>query len=227
MKTVEREEARRLRREEGRSVKEITRLVSVSRSSVSRWVRDIELTESQKQALRDRNPAFNAWLNGSAQRSAYFRDARLRYQMHGRELARRGGAFHAAGCMLYWAEGDKNVNTVGLSNFDSEVLRYFVNFLRTYFEVPDEKVVIRCNLFADHVERQWQVEDFWLDALGLPDESLRKSIINVHSKYSKRKRTNMLPYGTCKLVVSDVRIVQSIYGSIQEYGGFERPAWLE
>ena len=47
------------------------------------------------------------------------------------------------------------------------------------------------------------------------------------SKYSKKKRQNKLPYGTCRVTVSRTRIVQSIYGSIQEYAGFERPAWLE
>jgi hypothetical protein len=33
--------------------------------------------------------------------------------------------------------------------------------------------------------------------------------------------------GTCRLAVHNTRIVQTIYGSIQEYGGFERPAWLD
>lgn len=36
-----------------------------------------------------------------------------------------------------------------------------------------------------------------------------------------------MPFGTCKLVVCDTAIVQSIYGAIQEYGGFERPGWLD
>jgi transcriptional regulator with XRE-family HTH domain len=54
MKTGERNEARRLRREQGASVKELVRLLGVSRSSVSLWVRDIELTETQYLALRSR-----------------------------------------------------------------------------------------------------------------------------------------------------------------------------
>jgi AcrR family transcriptional regulator len=226
MKTAEREWARRLRREEGRSVKEITKLVGVSRSSVSLWVRDIELTEAQKQALRDRNPAFNAWLNGSAARSAHFRDLRRGYQERGRELARAGDEFHAAGCMLYWAEGDKNGRRVALSNADPEVLRFFLSFLRKYFEVENERVRLRCNLFADHLARQREVEQFWLDLLDLPRQCLWKSALNVYSKYSERKRQKMLPYGTTNLTVGDVSILQSIYGSIQEYAGFERPEWL-
>jgi hypothetical protein len=60
----------------------------------------------------------------------------------------------------------------------------------------------------------------------LPRSCLYKSTVNVYSKYSAKKRINRLPYGTCKLYVGDVRVVQSIYGSIQEYAGFERPEWL-
>jgi hypothetical protein len=36
----------------------------------------------------------------------------------------------------------------------------------------------------------------------------------------------MRAYGTCRLVVHRTRVVQSLYGSIQEYGRFERPEWL-
>jgi hypothetical protein len=53
-----------------------------------------------------------------------------------------------------------------------------------------------------------------------------KSFVNVYSKYSQKKRRNKLPYDTSRLTVHDTRIVQSIYGSIQEYAGFERPEWL-
>jgi hypothetical protein len=50
--------------------------------------------------------------------------------------------------------------------------------------------------------------------------------VNRYSKYSEKKRTNRLPYGTCALVVCSTEIVQTIYGSIQELGGFDRPEWL-
>lgn len=129
--------------------------------------------------------------------------------------------------MLYWAEGTKARNTLRLSNSDPDLVASFLGFLRTQFAVGDEQVHITCNLFADHLERQREIEQFWLARLGLPATSLRTSIVNVYSKYSKKKRTNKLPYGTCALVVHSSRILQTIYGSIQEYGGFERPEWLD
>ncbi len=129
--------------------------------------------------------------------------------------------------MLYWAEGAKKRNVVKVTNSDVELLAYFANFLRREFAVRAEDMRLYCNLFADHVARQAEIESFWLDRLGLPPSCLRKSVVNVYSKYSQKKRAGKLPYGTCALVVQSTRIVQTIYGSIQEYGGFERPAWLD
>jgi hypothetical protein len=51
--------------------------------------------------------------------------------------------------------------------------------------------------------------------------------VNAYSKHSKKKRQNKLPYGTCKLCVHSTRSVQTIYGSIQEDGGSDRPEWLD
>jgi hypothetical protein len=51
--------------------------------------------------------------------------------------------------------------------------------------------------------------------------------VNVYSKHSKKKRANRLPYGTVRVTVSRTRVIQSIYGAIQEYADFEREAWLD
>lgn len=99
MKTEQRELARRLRKQEGASIKEIARRVGAAQSSISRWVRDVELSEAQKAALIRR--AYEGHLKGRTMRSALRRDARRLAQEEGRELARAGDALHFAGCMLY------------------------------------------------------------------------------------------------------------------------------
>jgi hypothetical protein len=124
-------------------------------------------------------------------------------------------------------EGAKSRDQVGFSNSDPEMAAFFMRFLRTYFGVTDDMVRVSCHLYADHAARQAEIERFWLETLRLPPERLGKSIVNVHSKYSKRLRKNMLPYGTVKIVVSRVAIVQAIYGAIQELAAFDRPRWAE
>jgi hypothetical protein len=158
--------------------------------------------------------------------AARARHRRRVYQEEGRALAQLADPRHAAGCMLYWAEGEKRTHVAGLTNSDPEVMRFFVGFLRVCFKIPDKKLRVSCNLHADHAERQREIEDSWLGVMRLPRTSLTKSIVNVYSKRSLRKRTNYLPYGTCRVRTCSTRIVQSIYGSIQEYGGFEREEWL-
>jgi hypothetical protein len=129
--------------------------------------------------------------------------------------------------MLYWAEGEKSRSTVGLSNSDPALLRLFVAFLRHFFGVKNDEMRLHCNLFSDHLARQREIEQHWLAVLDLPTASLGKTIINRYSKYSEKKRRNKLPYGTCKLTVHNTRVVQTIFGSIQEYGAFSRPEWLD
>src|SRR5205809_742547 len=102
MKTREREEARRLRVVEGRSVREIANLLAVSRGTVSLWVRDIELSETQHAVLRARNPAYNGHQAGSKANAALARARHCRYQEEGRIRAATADPLYAAGCMLFW-----------------------------------------------------------------------------------------------------------------------------
>src|ERR1700704_3936247 len=170
MKTAERNVARKLR-QEGLSVREIEGRVGVARSTVSLWVREVELTVEQREDLRTRPRPSNA---------AAFRRRRQLSQDHGREVARRGEPLHAIGCMLFWAEGSKSVNMAQITNSDPALLRLFARFLRHYFDVPNAKFRVCCNLFADHLDKQHAIEQHWLDTLELPRECLTKSIVNIY-----------------------------------------------
>jgi len=226
MKIRERDEARTLRRKHGQSIKEIARAVGVSTSSVSHWVRDIELTAEQVDALRVRNPILNGQMAGAKARSTRARALRQVAQAEGRAAALLGDPMHVAGCMLFLAEGSRHRNAVHFTNSDPEMVAFFARFIRRFFAPPEERMRVWCNLHADHGERQLEVENFWLRTVELPRACLIKSTVNVHSSATRRKRTNMLPYGTCRLTVHSTAIVQHIYGAIQEYGGFERREWL-
>ena len=224
VKTDEQRRARELRAL-GWSIGEIEHHLGVSRSSVSVWVRSVPLTAEAQARLLQR--ARLGPMTSARRSIARSRQMRLEYQSEGRLRAHEGDASYAAGCMLHWAEGDKTRNSVRIANSDPALLRLFAEFLRQHFAVQNDQMAVHCNLFADHVARQRQIEDFWLTTLGLPHASLRKTVINSYSKHSQKKRQNKLPYGTCKLCVHSTRIQQTILGSIQEYGGFDRPEWLD
>ena len=227
MKTAERELVRKLRRFNGLSVRELAIAAGVSKSSVSLWVRDIQLTEGQLAELRERNPAYNAQRNGAAILVARGRARRAGYQEEGRALVREGHDRFVQACLLYWAEGAKARHSLSFSNADAEMVLLWMDLLRTTFHVAEDRIRITCYLYADHVARQAEVEDYWLELTRLHRSNMCRSIVNNYSRSSKRKRQNKLPYGTVKVAVHDTRLIQMVLGGIQEIGGFIREAWLE
>ncbi len=206
-------------------IKTIARLVGVSSSSVSRWVRDVELTAAQEAALRDANPIYNRQRSGTAQSSANARARRLEAQQHGKALAWQGDPLHQMGCMLYWAEGSRNRNQLVFTNSDPEMVDLFVHFLRRCYGITDERIALTINVHLGNGLALEEIEGWWLRRLGLPATSLRQSMVNRPSRASQRKRRT-LPYGTARIAVSSTALVQSVLGAIQAYAALQKPEWL-
>src|SRR4029079_7804789 len=108
------------------------------------------------------------------------------FREEGRTAAKRGEPLHVAGCMLHWAEGSRHRNDVTFVNSDPSMIALFARFLRCYFDPPERSLKLTCNLFADHAERQREIEDFWLATAGLPRSRLARSIGHNYSPASKR-----------------------------------------
>jgi transposase-like protein len=229
-KPEERARTRELRRQ-GMSIKRIAAKLDVSPSSVFNWTRDIELTPEQHALNLGRGVTVEnrdlvsrrAWAWSEVSRAK-----RRAYQAQGRSRAKQGDPLHLAGCMLYWAEGAKSRNTALLANSDVEMVRLFKRFLTQCFDLQPKDLSMRLNVYTGNGLSVKQIEDYWLDALDLPRSCLRKHTLNHFPTSSSGLKKNKLPYGVCGLrVLRSTRIVQHIYGAIQEYAGFEEPRWLD
>jgi hypothetical protein len=218
----ERDEARRLRREEGMPMKQIAARLSVSPGSVHLWTRDIEISPEHEERNR-----FEAQRLRGRNWARINRERRQDFQEEGRRWARRGDSLHEAGCMLYWAEGWKNRNGVIFANSDANMLRFFISFLRACFSVPDDRFRVRINVYLGNGLDVEAIEEHWLSALMLPRSCLRKHTIDHFPTSTSGQKKNQLPFGVCTLVLHDTRIAQHIYGAIQEYAGFDEPRWLD
>jgi hypothetical protein len=205
----------------------IAEQIGVSKSSVSLWVRDIELTPEQDAALLAKNPVRNGQLLGMRVRRERCREQRIAAQQHGRELARGRDPDFLVGCMLYWAEGSKARNVAQLVNADPDLLETFVGFLRSCYEMRAERIALSVNCYLGNGLSLDEIHGWWLARLGLPASCLRTTIVNRPSPASKLRKGHVLPYGTARISVHSTFIVQSIYGGIQEYAGIDRPEWLD
>ena len=197
----------------------------MAKSSVSEWVRDIELAPGQASALLARDPVASGHTLGHEAWSRVCRGRREAAQEDGRLRARAGDPLHRAGCMLYWAEGSKTSAQMVFTNSDVEMMRFFVRFLRECYGVHDDEVRLTVNCFLGNGLSLAEIESWWLAHLELPRTCLRAAAVNRASKASKGVRRPLV-HGTAQIKVHSTALKQSIFGAIQEYAGFEREEWL-
>lgn len=128
--------------------------------------------------------------------------------------------------MLYWAEGAKGRNSVIFANSDVHMHQLFRRFLHEALGVNPERIHVKVNVYTGNGLSVAEIERYWLDALSLPLSCLRKAAVNMLPRSSAGRAKGKLPYGVATLTVNSTRIVQHIFGAIQEYGDFEEPRWL-
>lgn len=155
-----------------------------------------------------------------------FRDKRFEYQKRGIERIKIGEPLYVAGCMLYWGEGSKNINTVQLTNSNPNMLILFKKFLLMYWKLSNENITISINCYTD-LHSVEEIEEYWISTLSLTRDNLRKTMINNLPKSSKNTKVNKLEYGTVRLTVNKTEIVQEIFGAIQEFGSFFKSEWID
>jgi len=219
-KAVERTQAITLRRE-GHSIRDIATRLRVSVGSVSVWVRDVVLSDAQLAALAY-VPRSHA--GAEAMRSKAL-GQRAMWQQTGRKLYATQGKQYAFGCALYWGEGDKSRNCVGLSNTDVDMLVFWITFLRKFFDVQDAEFLVHITCYLTNGLSLDDVQRYWLDALKLPATTLGKTV--VKGKYYAGEDAGKWPYGVCHLRLGRTDIVQAIYGSIKEAIGDASDRWLD
>ncbi len=102
----------------------------------------------------------------------------------------------SAGIALYWGEGDRGpCNPLRLSNTDGRMIGTYSLFLRTFMQVPMEKIRIGLVLYPDLSDSQCRA--FWASVAGVPTGNFMKT------QYIDGKHpTKRLPYGICMVVVN-------------------------
>jgi len=198
-------------RSQGKSLDFISKELEVSKSSVSLWVRDIELSDGQKEKLLS-NKSNNFVDKFSAQKRLDAMSIRRKWQQEGRNKAKENNLLHSMGCMLFWAEGAKNKNSIIFVNSDANMLRLFVRFLKT-LGVVNEDIRISINCFLQNADNINQVHHFWVEQLDIHGCIIKKPTIKITNNAIEN-------HGIVRICVHKTQLAQHIFGAIQEYGSF-------
>lgn len=208
MKTEQRKYARIMRIEEGLGIGIIAKKLGVSKSTVSYWVRDIELNDTQKDELTRRSGQC-----GNLASTKKWTELRERNRETGRAKAKNREWLYVLGCSLYWAEGSKKRNGITLTNTDSSLIKLFLEFLRKYFRLDNSEITFALQLYGD--SDIVAAKKFWQQTLDLEEGASR----SIYIKSQTSGRMNKYPNGICSVSVNRTDIVQEIYGAIEEISG--------
>jgi hypothetical protein len=188
-KVAEQERARDLRAQAW-TLNEIATELGVARSSVSLWVRDVELSEEARAARARAN--FLDGNHGARQRGpnrlARAKQAEIdRLLAEGRQRIGRmtENEFLVAGTALYAGEGDKNDGSVGFANSDPRMIAFFMTWFRRFFDIDESRLRLRLYLHQgldlEAASQHWSdltripVGQFGKPYRAAPDPSIRRS----------------------------------------------------
>lgn len=207
MKLKEKWKAIDLRRQ-GYSYSKIRQTIKVSKSTLSRWLYDINLTpEQQKQLLKGRELSRYA----STQSKKAKKEKQIKSMIEEGRKEFPGlikNPLFLAGLMLYWAEGDKNqAERVKFTNSDETTIILMMRWFREICNVPEKKFRIALHLHNLHFRTD--AKKYWSKLTGIPIKQFHKIFVK---KSSLRQRKNILYNGTCAIVVNNKALFRKIVG---------------
>ncbi|HSX19009.1 MAG TPA: hypothetical protein VLE91_02625 [Candidatus Saccharimonadales bacterium] len=214
-KLEEKLKAQELRRG-GLSYKEILLQIKVSKDTVSRWCRDIELTEEQKKRLVE-NKAFGQ-RRGSIVAAENKRNSRImRTKTIFKDALKDLGKLSKrdrfmAGIALYAGEGDKTDGHGGFANSDPKLINFMMHWFRDFCEVPASK--FRGAIWLHEGLDEKKAKEYWSKLTGIPIVQFHKTYIAVNKINSRKIRKNIHEYGVFAIKFSDSEKQRRIIGWI-------------
>jgi len=209
MKAIEKKKAL-IMRSQGKSLKEISNELGVAKSSVSLWVRNISLTETQKHYLKEKGLYKEVRERQRQTRLAnekYKRDIIINKAL--REVPKISDRqLWLIGMMLYWGEGGKTQRTVRFSNSDPDLIKIMMLFFRDICKVPEAKFRAHLHIHK-HLDYK-EAERYWSKITGIEFPQFYLTY-RKQSKASLGKKDS-LPNGTLQIYVLDTNLFYKIVG---------------
>lgn len=162
----------------GLSYKEIMKQVPVSKSSLSGWLKYINLSEEQLEELKKRSKILQdkgrlkvALINREKRikrEEETFNKAKEEFYLYISEL------FFIIGIVLYWAEGSKKHQNFQFVNSDHKIIEIMFKWILKYLKIPKESIEIR--LYIHEIYKHENCELFWENILKISSSNFKKTV---------------------------------------------------
>ncbi len=204
-KRKQREEVVRLRKK-GFSYSEIKKLVSVSKSSLSLWLREIKLLPSQLKRLRSKG-------NVARRLGSYtLRNIRIKRteEIISNSISEIGELtdreLWLVGTALYWAEGTKQKvhdpsKRVIFSNSDPLMIRLYLKWLKKILNIDTDDILFEIYIHETHQKTVEKLSEYWSKRTGFPVGKFGKVYFKKNKVHSIRKNRGLEYSGVLRISV--------------------------
>lgn len=189
-----------LRKKKGYSYNEILTEIPVPKSTLSGWLRTVQLSKEQERRIKLTQlekmqkkwgaQGLGEWNRLKQQREIM--DIRAKAREEVTSLSKN--EFHIAGIMLYWAEGSKSKNEVRLSNSDPSLIRFMMRWFRECCKVPENQ--FRASIHYHAGQDELAIRKYWARITDIPLNHFYKSFCKPPGT---GHRKHILHYGTMQI----------------------------
>ena len=192
-------------RQQGKSIKEIARILEVSTGSVSRWCKQVVLSPLQQALLEKRSrdaarAALAPWVKKNKALKLYdIKEQRARGIKDVAHMQRRD--LFMLGLGLYWGEGYKRGSQEwGFTNSDPLLINTIIAWLGTCYGITHDRLRARVTINKQYENQARRITSRWSKETGIPLKQF--SSPSIITSYGKIGRDTQTYRGTLRIKVS-------------------------
>lgn len=182
----------------------ILKEILVAKSTLSLWLRSVNLSKRQRQRLTEKR------LAASKRGGQRKREQRLINTEKIKKLARlevkklSKDDLWLMGIMLYWAEGSKDKDYkpgqgMVFSSSDPFMIKVFLKWLKEILEIPKERIVLEIYIHDNNKYRIDVVKSYWVNVTGFMSSDFDRIYFKKHNIANHRRNTGSNYYGQLRI----------------------------
>lgn len=193
-------------RTQGLSYSEILEQVSVAKSTLSLWLREVGLSKRQRQRLTEKKRLSALRGAQSRKNNRILRTAKIHADALEELPSLSVRDIWLLGIALYWAEGSKEKEGyagIGLSfsNSDFRMIALFILWLKQVCRVEASRIHFEIYIHENNRYRLPEVKAFWANTTKFPLEDFDTVYFKKDKPRTKRKNIGNLYYGVLRVKV--------------------------
>ncbi len=206
--TEKRDQAKSLR-EQGKTLREISRKLNISLSTTQLWVKEVKLSEIQRDNIASKHKCKlfqgrNKFIEKQKHQKNQ-RESKIFLQAKNEIELKKTDSFFILGLALYWAEGFKKDHSLGFVNSDPIMIQKWLKWIKTYCEITKADIRLRVQINEIYRQNITAVQLYWSKLLKIPTTQFQTPY--YQSSKSKQEVFDPNYFGLLRIRVVGTRLI--------------------